>query len=207
MDEPVFRLPTARCFGEPVPEARCFGVSVFRCFGGPVDRWTGGPVWRKSQLLCTDSFSFLLPQHRAPSATKTPRRDKKHSLEKTMKKANSVRELETYQAVFSLQQEIFQVSKTFPKEEMYSLTDQIRRASRSIGANLSESWAKRRYPAHFLSKLTDADGELQETQHWLATAEACEYLTPGQATAMQERAAIVGRQLGSMINCYESFCF
>ena len=90
-----------------------------------------------------------------------------------MKKANSVRELEVYQAAFGLQQALFEASKMFPKEEMYSLTDQIRRSSRSVGSNLAEGWAKRRYPAHFLAKLTDADGELQETLHWLATAEAC----------------------------------
>ena len=90
-----------------------------------------------------------------------------------MNKANSVRELNTYQATFRLQQEIFTASKAFSKEENYSLMDQIRRSSRSIGANLSEAWAKRRYPAHFLSKLTDSDGKLQETQLWLATAEAC----------------------------------
>lgn len=124
-----------------------------------------------------------------------------------MKKANSVRELEVYQAAFALQQEIFRVSKAFPKEETYSLTDQIRRASRSIGANLSEAWAKRRYPAHFLSKLTDSDGELQETNHWLATAESCGYLTSQEAAYLHENAATVGRQLGSMMNCHESFCF
>jgi four helix bundle protein len=123
-----------------------------------------------------------------------------------MKKANSVRELDVYQAAFALQQDIFRVSKSFPREEMYSLTDQIRRASRSIGANLSEAWSKRRYPAHFLSKLTDADGELRETQHWLTTAEACEYLNADELTRLSEKAGTVGRQLGSMLNKYESFC-
>jgi four helix bundle protein len=72
---------------------------------------------------------------------------------------------------------------------------------------LSEAWAKRRYPAHFLSKLTDSDGELQETLHWLETAEACEYLTREQGSVLQEQAAAVGRQLGSMIVRYETFCF
>lgn len=124
-----------------------------------------------------------------------------------MKKANSVRELDVYQAAFALQQEIFRVSKTFPKEETYSLTDQIRRASRSIGANLSEAWAKRRYPAHFLAKLTDSDGELQETIHWLATAEACGYLTEELAAELQSQAVAIGKQLGSMIQQYQSFCF
>lgn len=124
-----------------------------------------------------------------------------------MNKVNSVRELEVYKAAFALQQEIFTASKQFPKEETYSLTDQIRRSSRSIGANLSEAWAKRRYPAHFLSKLTDSDGELQETLHWLASAEACEYLDAEQASQLQNQAEIVGKQLGSMINRHESFCF
>ena len=124
-----------------------------------------------------------------------------------MKKANSVRDLEVYRAAFFLQQEIFRVSKSFPREEMYSLTDQIRRASRSIGANLSEAWAKRRYPAHFLSKLTDCDGELQETHHWLETAESCGYLTASELSSLKEQADFVGRQLGTMILKHESFCF
>lgn len=124
-----------------------------------------------------------------------------------MNKVNRVRELDVYQAAFSLQQKIFAASKLFPKDETYSLTDQIRRSSRSIGSNLSEAWAKRRYPAHLLAKLTDSDGELQETLHWLATAEACEYLSTLEAADLNERAAAVGRQLGSMMNRYESFCF
>ncbi len=86
-------------------------------------------------------------------------------------------ELEVYQNAFALQQEIFRESKSWPKNETYSLIDQIRRSSRSIGANIAESWAKRRYPKHFLSKLSDADGELQETLHWLRTATASGYLT------------------------------
>ena len=124
-----------------------------------------------------------------------------------MNKVNSVRELDVYQAAFGLQQEIFNASKSFPKEETYSLTDQIRRSSRSVGANLSEAWAKRRYPAHFLSKLTDSDGELQETHHWLDTAEACGYLTTEKLTSLREQTESVGRQLGAMINKHESFCF
>ncbi|MEY3896906.1 MAG: hypothetical protein RLZZ214_2427 [Verrucomicrobiota bacterium] len=124
-----------------------------------------------------------------------------------MNKVNSVRELDVYKAAFSLQQEIFLISKRFPKEETYSLTDQIRRSSRSIGANLAEAWAKRKYPAHFLSKLTDSDGELQETLHWLASAEACEYIDQEQLYHLQEKAEILGKQLGTMINRYESFCF
>ncbi len=87
----------------------------------------------------------------------------------------SFRDLNVYKLSVELQQEIFALTKQFPKEELYSLTDQIRRSSRSIGANIAESWQKRRYPAHFLSKLSDADGEQGETQHWLDTSMKCNY--------------------------------
>lgn len=122
-------------------------------------------------------------------------------------KVNSWRELETYKTAFELQQRIFKVSKSWPREESYSLTDQIRRSSRSVGANIAESWSKRRYPAHFKSKLTDADGELQETLHWLDTAKACGYLGEAQCADLESVAETTGKQLGSMINQHESFCF
>ena len=77
----------------------------------------------------------------------------------------SFRDLRVYQLAMELQQQIFELTRAFPKEETYSLTDQIRRSSRSVGANLAEAWHKRRYPAHFVSKLTDADAEQAETQH------------------------------------------
>ena len=89
----------------------------------------------------------------------------------------SFRDLKVYKLAFELQQDIFELTKNFPKEETYSLTDQIRRASRSVGANISESWMKRRYVAHFLSKLSDADGEQAETLHWLDTSLACGYIS------------------------------
>ena len=112
-----------------------------------------------------------------------------------------------YRTAFELQQRIFEVSKSWPREESYSLTDQIRRSSRSIGANIAESWAKRRYPAHFKSKLTDADGELQETLHWLDTAKACGYINADGSAELAELAESAGKQLGAMINQHESFCF
>lgn len=77
----------------------------------------------------------------------------------------SFRDLRVYEASFRLQQEIFRISKSFPGDETYSLTDQIRRSSRSVGANIAEAWQKRRYPAHFVNKLSIADGEQAETQH------------------------------------------
>src|SRR5262245_40156314 len=92
------------------------------------------------------------------------------------------KDLEIYKASFRFQQDVFHLSKSFPKDETYSLTDQIRRSSRSIGANLAEAWAKRRYAAHFLSKLTDADGELQESLHWLRTAFCCDYVSEENST-------------------------
>jgi four helix bundle protein len=89
----------------------------------------------------------------------------------------SVHELDVYLLAFELQQEIYGLSKHFPKEEVYSLTDQVRRSSRSMGANICEAWAKRRHEAHFISKLTDSDGEREETIHWVLSAHACQYIS------------------------------
>lgn len=111
----------------------------------------------------------------------------------------SFEDLDVYQHAFELQQQIFQLSKTWPKDEQYSLTDQVRRSSRSIGANIAEAWAKRRYVAHFVSKLTDADGEQNETRHWLKTALACAYLVPQQHTDLDERCKRIGAMLGRMM--------
>ena len=91
--------------------------------------------------------------------------------------AESFRDLVVYQKARTVSRRYFEMSKSFPKEERYSLTDQGRRSSRSIGAQIAEAWAKRGYEKHFVSKLTDADGEQQETQHWLDTALDCGYLT------------------------------
>jgi four helix bundle protein len=118
----------------------------------------------------------------------------------------SFRDLRVYQEMFALQQDVFQLSKDWPKDERYALTDQIRRSSRSMGSNIAEAWAKRRYPSHFASKLTDSDGELQETAHWLSTALACEYLTHSQWANFQIRIEIIGRRLGKMISKSETFC-
>jgi four helix bundle protein len=90
--------------------------------------------------------------------------------------AQSFRELVVYQKAKKVTRTIFEVAKDFPKEETYSLTDQIRRASRSIGAQLAEAWAKRRYEKHFISKLIDADAEQMETQDWIDEARDCQYL-------------------------------
>jgi four helix bundle protein len=89
---------------------------------------------------------------------------------------------------------------------MFSLTDQVRRSSRSVGAQIAEAWAKRRYEKHFISKLTDADGEQYETQHWIETATDCGYLTHPQATELIAKYAEIGRLLGGMIAKAELFC-
>ena len=86
------------------------------------------------------------------------------------------RELEVYKLAFKYAMEIFEISKSFPKEEIYSLTDQIRRSSRSVCANISEAFRKRRYPKSFIAKLVDSEGEAAETQTWLQFAFECKYM-------------------------------
>jgi four helix bundle protein len=120
--------------------------------------------------------------------------------------AQTYRDLLVYQKTRQLSREIFKLTKAFPKEEVYSLTDQVRRSSRSIGAQIAEAWAKRRYEAHFISKLTDADGECLETQHWLETALDCEYITQTQSTALVARYDEIGRLIAGMIAKASMFC-
>ncbi len=120
-------------------------------------------------------------------------------------KAECVEDLEVYRLAFSIQQRLFEISKSFPREETYALTDQMRRAARAVGANLAEAWAKRRYPAHFRSKLTDADGEKCETMHWVRTALNCRYVDEATAESIATEYAAVGRKLGSMIRDAESW--
>ena len=111
-----------------------------------------------------------------------------------MGRIKAVRELEVYKAAFERAMEIFELSKAFPMEEKYSLTDQIRRCSRSVCANLAEAWRKRRYPAHFLSKLTDAQSEAEETRVWLQFASRCGYLDRTKAIALdREYDLLIGR--------------
>ena len=108
-------------------------------------------------------------------------------------------ELKVHQKAADLAADIFTISKRWPAEERYSLTDQIRRAARSTGANIAEAWGKRRYEAHFVSKLTDADGENHEVEHWLLTARRDGYLTDSELSALLEQKREIGRMLGSML--------
>ena len=120
--------------------------------------------------------------------------------------AESFRDLVVYQKSQGLSQEIFVITKTFPREEMFSLTDQIRRSSRSVGAQIAEAWAKRRYEKHFISKLTDADGENQETQHWIEIAHDCGYLNDVETSELQQLSADTGRLIAGLIVKSSSFC-
>ncbi len=120
--------------------------------------------------------------------------------------AQSFRDLVVYQKSRQLQREILKFTKSFPKEEMYSLTDQIRRSSRSVGANITEAWAKRRYEKHFISKLTDSDGEQMETQHWIETALECQYIDQKTSTQLVDKCLEIGRMLNGMMDKANMFC-
>jgi len=119
--------------------------------------------------------------------------------------AGSFKDLKVYQLAYELAMEIFHVSKSFPKEEKYSLTDQIRRASRSVCSNISEGYRKRRYPKHFTSKMTDSDGEASETTVWLDFAKDCGYINQEIHHSLIKRYEEVGKMLGSMANHPEKF--
>ncbi len=106
-------------------------------------------------------------------------------------------DLEVYQTGFDLAMKIFQKSHSFPEEERFSLTDQVRRSSRSVCANVAEAWRKRRYEALFLSKLSDAEAEAAETQAWLEFAVQCGYL---EVEAAQELSTSYDNILGKIVN-------
>ncbi|WP_372650354.1 four helix bundle protein [Draconibacterium sp.] len=115
------------------------------------------------------------------------------------------KKLIAYQKAFKLAMDIFEISKTFPKEEKYSLTDQIRRSSRSTCTNIAEAYRKRRYPKHFLSKLTDSDGENSETVTWLDFAYECEYLGNDIHEKLSDECVEIGKLLNYMMSNPEKF--
>src|ERR1039457_635187 len=123
-----------------------------------------------------------------------------------MQRVKTATDLEVYKLAFVQATKIFVMSKTWPAEEKYSLTDQIRRCSRSVCANLREAWAKRKYPAHFASKLTDADAENGETETWLDLAFQCGYLPEQNYKALKATCARIGAMLGRMLATSDSFC-
>ena len=116
------------------------------------------------------------------------------------------KELRVYKQAFAAATRIYELSKRWPKEERYSLTDQIRRSSRSVCSNIAEAWRKRRYPAHFVSKLSDSDGEQAETQHWLDTSFACEYISEEEHAGLLKKCKEVGKMLGKMMQEPEKWC-
>jgi four helix bundle protein len=110
------------------------------------------------------------------------------------------KETRVYKLAFEMAMEIFEITKSFPKEETYSLTDQIRRASRSVCGNISEAYRKKFYPAHFVSKVSDADMENSETGVWLDFSIACKYINEEKYKTLSEKNKETGRLLGHMIN-------
>jgi len=110
------------------------------------------------------------------------------------------KELLAYKKAFDLSMKIFELSKSFPTEEKYSLTDQIRRSSRSVCANIAEAYRKRRYPKHFVSKLTDSDGENSETTTWLDFALACKYISKEEFIDFSNQSKEIGKLINYMIN-------
>ncbi len=113
--------------------------------------------------------------------------------------------LEGFKKAYKLAMDIFFVSKSFPADEKFSLTDQIRRSSRSVCANFAEAYRRRNYPAHFLSKLSDADAENTETEVWLKFAYDCNYINESIFNELSEKCAEVGRLIGYMIKHPEKF--
>jgi four helix bundle protein len=123
-----------------------------------------------------------------------------------MSQVNSFRDLIVYQKAYKLAMEIFEISKSFPKEEKYSLTDQIRRSSRSVTSNIAEAWAKKRYIKSFVLKLTDSLGEEYETEVWLDYSKNCKYITESAHSDLMNRSDEVRKMLISIINHPEKWC-
>ena len=127
------------------------------------------------------------------------------SSEPNTKRVNSAKDLAVYKVAYEPAMEIFEISKGFPPEERFALTTQIRRSSRSVCLNLREAWAKRRYEAHFISKLTDCDGENSETDSSVDFARDCEYISADEHQLLTAKCANVGWMLGQMMKKSQSF--
>jgi len=118
---------------------------------------------------------------------------------------NGHKDLIVYQKAYKAAMEIFHLSKKFPKEETYSLTDQIRRPSRSVCANIAEGYRKRIYPKHFVSKLSDSDGECAETTVHLDFAKDCGYINQKNYTALMDEYSQIGKMLSTMMQNPQKF--
>lgn len=115
-------------------------------------------------------------------------------------------DLKVFQKSFDVAMQIFELSKTFPKEETYSLKDQIRRSSRSVSANISEAWGRRKYEKSFVAKLTDSEGEVRETQTWLQFSLACNYINEEQFSNLNNQYNEVIGMLVTMMNQSDKWC-
>lgn len=122
-----------------------------------------------------------------------------------MSKSKGHRDLIVYQKAFDVAMRIFQITKKFPKEEMYSMVDQMRRSSRSVCSCIAEAYRKRKYQGYFVNKISDADGENSETIVWLEFALACDYITYEEQQTLERDAEEIGRMLNSMIENPEKF--
>jgi len=116
-------------------------------------------------------------------------------------------DLRVYKLSFEAGMEIFEISKKFPKEERYSLTDQIRRSSRSVSGNIAEGWRKRKYPKHFVSTLTISDGEAAETQVWLDYALACKYITKNEYDKLYDKYEHIMAMLVNILSRREEWTY
>jgi len=127
-------------------------------------------------------------------------------MNKNLLYVSSYKKLTAYKNAMELSDKIFQLSTDFPKEETYSLTDQIRRSSRSIGAQIAEAWGKRRYIKHFVSKLPDAYAETHETEHWISIAFKCGYLNEETSNILNNDCARLCQLLGGMMSKADQLC-
>lgn len=116
-----------------------------------------------------------------------------------MAQINSFEEMEVYIEAFNFQNRVLKMTQSWPKEEMYSMTDQIRRSLRSVGSSIAEVWSKRRYIAHFISKLTDANSEQLETRHCLHFAKSAGYISEEEYKSSLDSCKSIGRMLGKII--------
>lgn len=124
-----------------------------------------------------------------------------------METIRKYKDLRVFQLSFEAGMEVFERTKLFPKEEKYSLTDQIRRSSRSVSGNIAEAWRKRRYPKSFIAKLTDSEGEAVETQVWLDYALECQYITQEQHTILHDKYEHILAMLTNMSTQPEKWTF
>ena len=120
--------------------------------------------------------------------------------------AQNYQDLLAYNKSLILAEMVFQETKSFPRDEVYSLTSQLRRSSRSVGAQIAEAWGKRRYIKHFISKLTDASSEINETEHWLIIAYQCNYISIDSRTDLLGRCSEITKLVFGMITKAAQFC-